>query len=123
MIGISFITRACMGSGGVGLRVCWKNMVAPMMIGRMKYGSLIDRSTIQPSHGAWRISTLSSRVQYRARNTGICTRIGRQPPSGLIFSFLYSSIMPWDIFWRSSPYCSLRACSLGATARMRAMDL
>ena len=26
--------------------------------------------------------------QYRAMNTGICTRIGKQPPSGLIFSVL-----------------------------------
>ncbi|MCY1466533.1 hypothetical protein D9M71_848660 [compost metagenome] len=63
MIGISFSTLACMGSGGVGFNCCWMNMVAPMMIGRMKNGSLIDRSVIQNIHGAWRISTLSSSTQ------------------------------------------------------------
>ncbi|MNO05365.1 hypothetical protein D3C81_2267180 [compost metagenome] len=52
MIGISFITLACIGSGGVGFNCCWMNMVAPMMIGRMKNGSLIDRSVIQNIHGA-----------------------------------------------------------------------
>jgi hypothetical protein len=35
--------------------------------------------------------------------TGICTTIGRQPPSGLIFSVLYSSIIAWFIFTRSLP--------------------
>ncbi|MOA50565.1 hypothetical protein D3C78_1735940 [compost metagenome] len=63
MIGISFITLACMGSGGVGLSICWISMVPPMMIGRMKNGSFTDRSMIQPSHGAWRISTLSRSTQ------------------------------------------------------------
>lgn len=47
MIGIIFITLACIGSGGVGFRRCWMNMVAPMMIGRIKNGSL--RSTDQLS--------------------------------------------------------------------------
>src|SRR5690606_1755962 len=60
MIGISFITLACMGSGGVGFRRIWMNMVAPMMIGRRKYGSLIDRSVSQLCHVTLRISTLSS---------------------------------------------------------------
>ncbi|MNY36984.1 hypothetical protein D3C86_1715120 [compost metagenome] len=123
MIGIIFMTFACIGSGGVGFNCCWMNMVAPMMIGRMKNGSLIDRSVIHSMNGAWRISTLSSRTQYSERKTGICTRIGKQPPSGLIFSFLYSSIMACDIFCRSSPCCSFSAASFGATARMRAMDL
>ena len=35
---------------------------------------------------AWRISTLDSSTQYSAMKNGICTRIGRQPPSGLTFS-------------------------------------
>ncbi|MCY1466822.1 hypothetical protein D9M71_852810 [compost metagenome] len=63
MIGIIFITLACIGSGGVGLSICWISMVAPMTIGRMKNGSFTARSVIQPSHGAWRISTLSSSTQ------------------------------------------------------------
>ena len=54
--------------------------------GRMKYGSLADRSWIQPIHGALRISTLDSSTQYSAMKNGICTTIGRQPPSGLTFS-------------------------------------
>src|SRR5471032_1783602 len=71
MIGIIFMTFACIGSGGVGFRRCWMNMVAPMMIGRIKNGSLIDRSVIHSRNGAWRISTLSRSTQYRERNTGI----------------------------------------------------
>ncbi len=68
-IGIIFIILACIGSGGVGLRSCWTNMVAPMMIGSTKYGSLIDRSMIQPSHGAWRISTAFQQGPVQARGT------------------------------------------------------
>src|SRR5690606_8060405 len=122
IIGNSFITLACIGSGGVGLSCCCTNMLKPMMIGRIKYGSLLDKSDNQNIQGAWRISTLSSNTQYKERKTGICTKIGKQPPSGLIFSFLYSSIMPCDSFCRSSPYFSLSACSLGATARIRAIE-
>src|SRR5690554_8188245 len=122
IIGNSFITLACIGSGGVGLSCCCTNILKPMIIGRIKYGSLLDKSVIHSIQGAWRISTLSSSTQYKDKNTGICTKIGKQPPSGLIFSFLYSSIMPWDSFWRSSPYCSRSACILGATRRMLAMD-
>src|SRR5690606_36930006 len=98
--GSIFITLACIGSGGVGLSSCWIYMLMPIRIGRMNSGSLGDRSVLQPIHGAGRISTLPIRVQYSAMNTGICTRIGGQPPGGLIFPFLYSSIMPWDSFWR-----------------------
>ena len=52
----------------------------------MKYGSFADRSVIQPIHGALRISTVDSSTQYSAMKNGICTTIGRQPPSGLTFS-------------------------------------
>ena len=47
-------------------------------------------------------------------NTGICTRIGKQPPSGLIFSVLYSSIIAWFIFCRS---CAVHLANLGQPRR------
>ncbi|MNY80287.1 hypothetical protein D3C86_2212600 [compost metagenome] len=53
--------------------------------------------------------------------TGICTRIGRQPPSGLIFSVLYSSIMAWFIFCGSPLWRSRMAVIFGVTTFMRAM--
>src|SRR5690606_21042787 len=52
MIGMPIMTFAWIGSGGVGLSLIWISMDAPMMTGRMKYGSLAERSWIQPSHGA-----------------------------------------------------------------------
>jgi hypothetical protein len=61
-------------------------VVSVITTGRMKYGSGVDRSWIQPIQGALRISTLDSSTQYSAMNTGIWTMIGRQPPIGLTFS-------------------------------------
>ena len=80
------IILACIGSGGVGLSQVCSSVVTVISSGRMKYGSGADRSWIQPIHGALRISTLDSSTQYSAMKTGICTMIGRQPPSGLTFS-------------------------------------
>src|SRR5258705_6574610 len=54
--------------------------------------------------------------------TGICTRIGRQPPSGLIFSVLYSSIIAWFIFVLSSPYCSRSFIRRGVTSFIFAIE-
>ena len=45
--------------------------------------------------------------------TGIWTRIGRQPPSGLIFSVLYISIIFICSCCLSFAYCSCSAFSLG----------
>ncbi|MDT4826724.1 hypothetical protein FQZ97_600420 [compost metagenome] len=116
------MTLAWTGSGGVGFSLICRNMVAIMMAGRMKNGSRIDRSCTHRIHGAPRISTLASSTQYSAMNTGICTTIGRQPPSGLIFSVRYISIMAALSFCLSSPYFSFRACNRGATCFMRAME-
>src|SRR5690606_9537424 len=101
--GMIIIIFACIGSGGVGFSLTWMNIVAAITSGRIKYGSGAARSWIQPIHGASRISTDASSTQYSAMNTGICTTIGRQPPSGLIFSVLYSSIIAWFILTRSLP--------------------
>ena len=68
----------------------------------MYHGSAADKSLIQPIHGAWRNSTAALNTQYSEMNTGICTSIGRQPPSGLIFSFLYSAIISVLSLARSS---------------------
>src|SRR3569832_1935082 len=89
--GMIFMILACIGSIGCGLSLTSRIDVMPMMIGRMKKGSGAVRSWIQPSHGAPRISTAASNTQYNAMNTGIWIRIGKQPPSGLIFSVLYIS--------------------------------
>lgn len=80
--GMIIMTLACTGSGGVGLSLICRNMVAIMMAGRMKNGSRTERSCTQRIHGAPRISTLASSTQYSAMNTGICTTMGRQPPAG-----------------------------------------
>ena len=74
-------------------------------------------------NGAWRSSIAASSTQYSAMNTGICTRIGKQPPSGLIFSVLYSSIIAWFIFCRSLPYISRILVSRGVTSFIFAIDL
>src|SRR6266436_746970 len=68
-------------------------------------------------NGALRNSTLASNTQYSAINTGICTTIGKQPPSGLIFSVLYISIIACCMRCRSSPYCSLTFCIFGRSKR------
>src|SRR5690606_12652517 len=102
--GISCMMRCCMGSMPViGLSFCVAHITAMLMTGRMNHGSGAVRSWIQPIHGAWRSSTDSSSTQYRAKKIGICSRIGRQPPTGLIFSFLYSSIIAIWNFCLSSP--------------------
>src|SRR5690554_8206616 len=67
--GINCITRACIGSGGVGLSFIWKNIEAPIINGRIKYGSITDISVIHKKNGAWRSSTDSIITQYKAMNT------------------------------------------------------
>ncbi len=84
--GMIHIILACTGSGGVGDSQVCSSDDSVISTGRMKYGSRTDRSCTQPIHGALRISTLDSSTQYSAMKNGICTRIGRQPPSGLTFS-------------------------------------
>src|SRR6476661_8736159 len=86
--GMIHIILACTGSGGAGFSAVCSSVVSVITAGRMKNGSGEARSRIQPIHGALRISTVDSSTQYSAMNTGICTRIGRQPPSGLTFSSL-----------------------------------
>ena len=87
--GIAVIIFFCIGSmPGVGVIFWVRYITARLIAGRMKYGSGAVRFWIQPIHGAWRISTDSRSIQYSAMNTGMVTRIGRQPPIGLIFSFL-----------------------------------
>ncbi len=89
----------------------------------MKYGSCCDRSWIQRTHGAPRISTDDSSTQYSEMNTGIWITTGRQPPNGLTFSVLYNSISAEFIFWGSPLKRSRRACIRGVIAFIRAMDL
>ena len=84
--GMIHIIFAWTGSGGVGFNQVWNIVVPVISSGRMKYGSFAERSAIQPIQGALRISTLESNTQYRAMKNGICTKIGKQPPSGLTFS-------------------------------------
>lgn len=54
----------------------------------MLVGSGAARSTIQPKNGACRISSEMKMTVYSEKNTGIWMRMGQQPDSGLIFSFL-----------------------------------
>src|SRR5688572_12168811 len=67
--GIHSIIFACSGSGGVGLSLVCTNIVAAITTGRMYQGSGVERSWIQPIHGALRISTAASNTQYSAMNT------------------------------------------------------
>ena len=102
--GMICIIFFCIGSmPGVGVSFCVRYITSRLSAGSTKYGSGAVRFWIQPIHGAWRSSTVSSSTQYSARKIGICTRIGRQPPIGLIFSFLYSSIIAMLSFCLSSP--------------------
>ena len=55
-------------------------------------------------------------------NTGIWISIGKQPPSGLTFSFLYSSIVAWPIAARSSPWRSFSAVSFGCRSFIFAIE-
>ncbi|MNT40455.1 hypothetical protein D3C72_1767710 [compost metagenome] len=87
------IIFACIGSAGAGFSLVVMYIEIAYSTGRMHHGSCWARSVIQPIHGAPRISTDAFSTQYRAMKTGIWIRIGRQPPSGLIFSVLYSSIV------------------------------
>src|SRR5690606_2435688 len=122
--GISCIMRCCIGSMPVIGESFWvAHITAMLMIGRMNQGSRAVRSWIQPIHGAWRSSTDSSSTQYRAKKIGICSSTGRQPPTGLIFSFLYSSIIATLTFGLSSPERSLSCCMRGWNVRIRAIDL
>src|SRR3990167_1851049 len=84
--GMIHIILACKGSGGVGFSQVCNRVDSVIRAGSTKYGSLIDRSVIQPIQGALRISTDDSSTQYNAMNTGIWIRMGRQPPIGLTFS-------------------------------------
>ena len=74
------------------------------------------RSTRSTARGAARPTPSST--QYSARKIGICTSIGRQPPIGLIFSFLYSSIIAICSFWLvvAVAFLQLLRCAAAACA-------
>jgi hypothetical protein len=55
-------------------------------------------------------------------NTGIWTRIGRQPPSGLIFSCRYISIIFTWSCCLSFAYCSCSAFIFGAMTFIFAIE-
>src|SRR3974377_953293 len=84
------------GSGGAGLSFIWNHMVTPMTSGQAPstrndptsgscegsngkspnrlnrwVGSGAERSLIQPKNGAWRISIVTNKTLYSAKNTGI----------------------------------------------------
>src|SRR5690606_15940115 len=120
--GMIIMIFAWVGSGGVGFSLICRNIVAIMIAGRMNQGSRTDRSWTHRIQGAPRISTLPSSTQYSAMNTGICTTIGRQPPSGLIFSVRYISIMAAFSLALSSPNFSFRCCMRGATSFIFAIE-
>ena len=63
MMGRNIITFAWMGSGGVGLSRCCRNIDPPMSTGRTKNGSCDARSFSQNMKLAWRSSTVSSSTQ------------------------------------------------------------
>ena len=84
--GMIHIILACMGSGGAGFNAVCSKVVSVITKGKMKKGSGADKSWIQPTQGALRISTVDNNTQYKAMNTGICNAIGTQPPMGLTFS-------------------------------------
>src|SRR3546814_21102615 len=91
--GMIIMILACVGTGGVGLSLICRNMVAIMKAGNMNQGSRTERSWIQSIQGAQRISTLPSNTLYKEMNNGICTTMGKQPHRGLIFQVRYNSSM------------------------------
>src|SRR4051812_29747502 len=68
--GMNHIMRAWTGSGGFAPSATWIRLVPVISSGRMKYGSLSERSWIQPIHGAPRISTVDSSTQYSEMKKG-----------------------------------------------------
>ncbi|MNR09022.1 hypothetical protein D3C85_1252060 [compost metagenome] len=56
-------------------------------------------------------------------NTGIWITMGRQPPSGLTFSVLYSAIISWFIFCGSPLWRSRMAVMRGCRSFILPMDL
>ena len=84
--GMIHIILACIGSGGCGFSAVCSMLLTVISSGRMNKGSGAERSWIHKIQGALRISTLDSSTQYSAMNTGIWTRMGKQPPIGLTFS-------------------------------------
>jgi hypothetical protein len=103
MKGIIIITLAWIGSGGVGLSLVWIEH-RDDHDHRQDVVGILRRQVGDPENPG-RIAHLDGTQQHPVERdeTGICTTIGRQPPSGLIFSVLYSSIISWFSFWRSSP--------------------
>ena len=61
-------------------------------------GSGAERSLIHPKNGACLISIVTYSTLYMEKNTGIWTSNGKQPDTGLIFSFLYSNITSHFVF-------------------------
>src|SRR3546814_20960147 len=75
--GMIIMILACVGSGGVGLSLICRNMVAIMKAGNMNKGSRPERSWIQSIQGAPRISTLPRHTQYKEIHHGSCTTMGQ----------------------------------------------
>src|SRR5262249_2403387 len=125
--GIQLNTICWVGSGGGGLSFICTHMVTPMMAGQMPIcmkppisgntvgsngispnsvkklvGSRGGKSLNQAENGGGRILIVIDRTLESEKNTGIWIAIGRQPAIGLIFSFLYSSIIACCCFILSS---------------------
>ena len=81
--------------------------------GRIKRDPWQDKSCIQNIKGACLNSTASDNTQYKAMNTGICTKMGKQPPSGFTFSLRYKSIIAVLNACLSSPWRSLSSGQFG----------
>ena len=132
---MNFIIFTCaLSTEGDGVRCIWMIMVAPIRIGMMFSGSVmnpsgmcaivsaVERSAAQ-RNGWKRSSAALGSMEKKPMKKGIVRRIGRQPPIGLIRRVLNSSIVACCCFWGLSLYFSRMAWSSGWIFAMRLADL
>jgi len=83
-MGCDLVSKVC--------KCCCHHIVAPIRIGKMKYGSIAAKSLIHRK-SAWRIGTEISNALYSAKNIGICSNMGKQPDTGDDLCDLYNAII------------------------------
>ena len=96
--GIHFINRWVAAIGPVvsvvfgDCKNCCNHIVAPIIIGNIKYGSIAAKSDIHKKC-AVRIGTDINNALYSAKNIGICSNIGKHPDIGDVLCVWYTRII------------------------------
>ena len=93
---MNFIIMAWVLSAGCGCRCCWMNM-ADAIQHRQHVERVRRREVVDPQGPGCvaQLHAVHQHVVQREEDRYLDQRSGRQPLAGLIFSFLYSSIIAW----------------------------